>query len=371
MTGLGEILRTCAGLTEPAALATLVRVKGSSYRQPGARMLFRPSGAQTGLISAGCLETDVKARVETVLASRAPQLACFDAGSELDLIWGTGMGCAGRVEVLLEPLTGPLPAWMEACARILRERRTGVLATVFATRGSTPFQTGDRFLQSAGEPGLLPPPGPAREALLAAMDRVRERPGNETWTDPDGSMDLLFEPIRAPLALWLFGAGEHAMPLARLAKGMGWWLGLVDHRPALATAERFPEADRIVIGHPPEVFQGLPLDRRSAALVVSHVYDQDRSALAALLDQPLGYLGLQGNRARSARILRELEAEGRVLDLDQRQRLHWPAGLDLGGESPEAIALAMIAEIQAVLAGHSGGSLRDQPGSIHPRPPAP
>ena len=368
MKGLLEIIATCEALAAPAALATLVRVKGSSYRKPGARMVFLPGGAQTGLISAGCMETDVKARIDSVLASREPQVAAFDMGNDLDLIWGTGMGCAGRADVLLECVTpGPVPPWMALCGRLLATRGTGVLATVFAARGEAPFHAGARFVFDDGGPGILPHPGPFRTWLLEGMQGALAKgaANSSTWAAGDVELDLLLEPILPPLALWIFGAGEHARPLARMANSLGWWLGIVDHRPALATPQRFPEADRIVVGHPPDVFQGLPLDARSAALVVSHVYEMDRLALACLLKAPLGYLGLQGNRARSARILREIEADGLPLTEAQNRVLHWPAGLDLGGETPEAIALSMVSEIQATLSGHSGGSLRARPGAIH------
>jgi xanthine/CO dehydrogenase XdhC/CoxF family maturation factor len=201
------------------------------------------------------------------------------------------------------------------------------------------------------------------EAMAVAM--ARGVPTAVTLTGATGDLDLLVEPILPPIALWIFGAGEHTRPLARLAKEMGWWLGVVDHRPALATPERFPGADRIVVGHPPESLLGLPLDPRSAALVVGHIYEMDRILVEALLQARLGYLGLQGNRTRSARILREIEADGLILSQAQQEMLHWPAGLDLGGETPEAIALSMVAEVQAVLAGHLGGSLKHQTGSIH------
>jgi xanthine/CO dehydrogenase XdhC/CoxF family maturation factor len=369
--GLLEILATLESLQEPAALATLVRVKGSSYRKPGARMVYRPEGGQTGVLSAGCLETDVKARVASVLASREPQVAVFDMGSDLDLIWGTGMGCQGRADVLLEAVNPGAPApWMTLCARMLTTRGMGAMATVFAARGETPdARVGDRFILDSAGPGLLPAPGPFAQALDLAMRQPAA--GAVTLPSGAGELDLLLEPILPPYALWIFGAGEHARPLTRLAKALGWWVGLLDHRPALATAERFPEADRIVLGHPPESFQGLPFDRRSAALVVSHVYEQDRLALAALLEQPLGYLGLQGNRARSARILKELQEAGLVLTPARQELLHVPAGLDLGAESPEVIALSMLAEVQAALSGHPAGSLRDRSGSIHRPPPPP
>ena len=367
MKGFQEIAAAVEALAEPSALATLVRVKGSSYRQPGARMLFGDSGGRTGIISAGCLETDILARVEAVLASREPQLAAYDLGSDLDLVWGTGMGCQGKAEVLLERVApGPAPDWMRLCRTMLEQRRSGALATVYAVRGEPGgSRPGDHFLRDEAGPGLPPGPGPFQAAIAAALEGAGGAVSTPTLRSAAGELDLLVEPILPPFALWIFGAGEHAMPMARLAGELGWFVGIVDHRPALATPERFPQADRIVVGHPPEVFQGLPMDARSAALVVSHIYEKDRAALEALLPTPVAYLGLQGNRARSQRLLKELAEGGFALTERQRRTLHFPAGLDIGAETPEAIALSMLAEVQAALAGHPGGSLRDRGGAIH------
>jgi xanthine/CO dehydrogenase XdhC/CoxF family maturation factor len=374
MKGLQEVLAALGSLKEPAVLATLVRVKGSSYRKPGARMVLDAGGSQTGVLSAGCLETDLKARVADVLAGGQSQVAAFDLGSDLDLIWGTGMGCQGQADVLLEAVRPGQPApWMPLAARLLDGRRSAVLATVFGARGGAEHPIGDRFLLDPQGQSLLPPAGPFAVELARTMEAalLRGAPASLTLPSGTGELDLLIEPLLPPFALWLFGAGEHARPLARLAKELGWYLGLVDHRPALATAERFPEADRIVLGQLPDGLEGITFDSRSAALVVSHIYERDRQALAALFPRPLGYLGLQGNRNRCAKLLKELEVEGLVLSEAQRQILHAPAGLDLGAESPEAIALSMLAEVLAVLSGHKGGSLRERAGPIHRAAQAP
>jgi xanthine/CO dehydrogenase XdhC/CoxF family maturation factor len=257
---------------------------------------------------------------------------------------------------------------MALCRQLLEGRRSGALATVFASRGETgPVKAGDHFVLAVDGPDLLPAPGPFADQLVTALREALAQGSPRSATLPAGAgeVDLLLEPILPAFALWIFGAGEHARPLARLAKELGWFLGIVDHRPGLATPERFPGADRIVLGHPPASLEGLPFDGRSAALVVSHVYDKDLQAVAALLQQPLGYLGLQGNRLRCAKILQEVQEQGLVISESQRQMMHFPAGLDLGAESPEAIALSMLAEIQATFAQHSGGSLRDRSGSIH------
>jgi len=365
MKGFQEIAAAVEALAEPSALATLVRVKGSSYRQPGARMLFGSDGIRTGVISAGCLETDILARVQTVLAGREPQLAAYDLGSELDLVWGTGMGCQGRADVLLERVApGPPPDWMRLAKAMLDGRRSGALATVYATRGEAAgLRAGDHFLREEGGPGLPPGPGPFQAAIAEALGQAAA--STPTLRAGAGELDLLVEPLLPPFALWIYGAGEHSRPLARMAGALGWFLGIVDHRPALATPERFPEAGRIVVGHPPGALQGLPLDARSAALVVSHIYEKDRQALECLLQTPVGYLGLQGNRTRSQRLLKELVETGPALTDRQRQILHFPAGLDIGAETPEVIALSMLAEVQAALAGRKGGSLRERGGSIH------
>jgi xanthine/CO dehydrogenase XdhC/CoxF family maturation factor len=367
MKGFQAIHAAIEALAAPAALATLVRVKGSSYRRPGARMLFGPEGVRTGIISAGCLETDILARVQAVLGDQAPQLAAYDLGSDLDLVWGTGMGCQGKADVLLERVApGCVPAWMPLCAAMVEQRRTGALALVFAVRGDTGLAVGDHFLADRSGSGLPPGPGPFQGAIQAALAGAPGGlAGAVTLRAGTAEADLLIEPILPPFALWIVGAGEHSRPLARLAKELGWLVGLIDHRPALATRDRFPQADRIVLGHPPATFEGLPLDRRSAALVVSHVYEQDRQALAALLQAPLAYLGLQGNRGRSQRLLKELAEAGQPLTEAQRSLLHYPAGLDIGAESPEAIALSMLAEVQAAFTGRPGGSLRDHSGPIH------
>jgi xanthine/CO dehydrogenase XdhC/CoxF family maturation factor len=274
------------------------------------------------------------------------------------------MGCQGRADILLERVgPGGAPPWMRLCRTMLEQRRSGALATVHAARGEGGPGPGEHFVYDPAGRGIPPGPGPFQEAITAAL--AAGAAASHTLREGGRELDLLVEPILPPFALWIFGAGEHARPLARMAGALGWFVGLIDHRPALATAERFPEAGRIVLGHPPGSLQGLPLDGRSAALVVSHIYDKDLSALEGLLQTPIAYLGLQGNRTRSQKLLKDLAEAGLVLTERQRRILHFPAGLDLGAETPEAIALSMLAEVQAALSGHPGGALRDRGGSIH------
>jgi xanthine/CO dehydrogenase XdhC/CoxF family maturation factor len=170
-----------------------------------------------------------------------------------------------------------------------------------------------------------------------------------------GQREECFEDFVAPIALWILGAGDDSRPLVRMAKALGWTVGLLDHRPAYTRPERFPEADVVRAGHPAAVIPALLLEDRTAVVLMTHNYLKDLEALRHLLPSAAGYLGLMGSRARGAKLLAELAAEGLAPDT----RLHTPVGLDLGAEDPETIALAILAEIQAALHGRSGRSLRE------------
>lgn len=370
MTRSQGFFKALKEIQNPAVLATLVGIEGSSYRKPGARMLVGSQGDSLGCVSAGCLETDIQERAQGVLDSGRPTLVRYDLGAELDMVWGTGMGCEGKAEILLEPmLPGKLPPWVHFCSQQLERRKRCVLITVLGIEGETmPYALGDRFAyDERSHHGLLPIDAGLSVALSRASTRALEQGTSfrERFQVPGGFLDLLIETLRPPVALWLFGAGENAKPLARMAKQLGWFVGILDHRPALASPERFPEADEVLAGHPTESMPGLRLDELSAAVVLSHVYTKDREALAFFLKSGAAFVGLQGNRKRSEKLLRELEAEGLTLDDVMRSRLYFPIGLDLGAEAPEGIALSILAEVQAVIAGRQGGHLRDRKASIH------
>jgi xanthine/CO dehydrogenase XdhC/CoxF family maturation factor len=162
----------------------------------------------------------------------------------------------------------------------------------------------------------------------------------------------------------IFGAGYDAAPLARLAKELGFHVTVADARPAYAQPGRFPEADAVVVARPEEIGR-LALDATTAVVIMSHNYLTDRAFLKALLPLPLRYLGLMGPGARGVRMLQELRQEGFAASDAMLRQFHNPVGLDIGAESPEQIALSILAEIQTVISGHAGGLLREKKSSIH------
>lgn len=321
----------------PAVLATLVSVAGSSYRRPGARLLVRADGSRLGSVSGGCLEEDVLARAERVRASGMAEAAVYDTTAENDLVWGVGLGCHGVVRVLIEPVPTP-PAWAAAVASAA-ERRTRVQLIVTHEHGS-PSGWGTRLVSS------------------------------DAPFEPTGVFTQEFTP---PPCLAIFGAGDDAMPLAKLAHGLGWRVVVADPRAALNTAERFPwaacretgSADTLVA----RVF-GAPAQPSSAAdggiaVVMTHHYVHDVPILRDLLPRRLAYVGLLGPRKRAERILADLTAEGCSISAEERARLHAPVGLDLGAEAPAEVAHAIVAEILAVLHGRDARPLRWRERPIH------
>lgn len=314
------------GAAEGAVLATLVAVEGSSYRRPGTRLLRTAAGARIGTISGGCLEEDVCARAEAVARGGAPEVAVYDTTSENDLLWGVGTGCHGVVRVLLERLPGRAD-WIEALAANLAARRPTELAVAWGTP--------DR----AGWGTSLGGGGPA-----AGVFR---------------------ETVRPPPALVVFGAGDDAAPLVRGAKELGWHVTVADVRPGLATRERFPEADALVAAPAAELAGRAAPEAGALAVVMTHHYVHDLPLLGDLLPRPLSYLGLLGPRARAERILGDLEKQGRGPSPERRDFLRAPVGFDLGAETPEEVALSILAEMRAVLAGRDGRPLKHRSRPIH------
>lgn len=307
---LQDILDLAEGATGPLALATLLRVEGSSYRKPGARLLTDGEAILRGSLSGGCLEGEILARAREALADGAPRLLRYDLRGDADLVWGTGMGCEGVLEVLVERLE-PAAPWMTWVREAWSARRPLTLATSLERLGTRRHLEGEAEAHEVVEV-LLPPP-----------------------------------------VLWILGAELDQRHLVTLAKTLGWAVGVVDHRPALVTAARFVAADALKVGRPAAVIPTLRWDARSAVVLATHNYAIDREALEALAETSAGYIGLMGSRARCVRLRSELQGQGIRFDA----RLHAPVGLDLGAQAPESIALAILAEIQLRLEGGTGRPL--------------
>ncbi|AMR29296.1 hypothetical protein A0257_20800 [Hymenobacter psoromatis] len=350
----------------PCALATVVEVIGSAYRRPGARMLVTEDGELTGAISGGCLEGDARQRARRAIFQGEPALVTYDTRDEDDPRHGLGPGCQGVVRILLEPLDfnnadNPL----ELLRDFARHPTPAVLATVFATDASgLKAAVGQRVLLSEtgvvrGTPLLAAPLAEAARATLAlGQPRVLD-------IDTDaGPVRASLEVLVPPLRLVVYGAGNDAQPLVHLAASLGWHITVVDGRPHLPTPLRFPEAAEVRLTSVRELEMTMP-DPRAYHVLLSHNYAYDLAALQTLLASPAPYIGLLGPRLKAQRLLDELDAFPADLVQHLRERLHSPIGLDLGSETPEEIALAIVAEIQAQHSGRQGRPLRERAGTVH------
>ncbi len=327
-----ELQAILQALLSPAAgaavLATLATVEGSSYRRPGARLLLTTDGRRLGSMSGGCLEEDILVRARNVLVSGTTETVIYDTTSENDLVWGVGLGCHGVVRVVIEKLP-PRPLWAVALAENFATRRPTLLAV--GHTAPDPAHLGTRLAS-----------GPA---------------DTETGT--------FFDRIRPPTTLAIFGAGDDAQPLARLADELGWQVTVADPRAAFATAERFPVAQTLAVAPSGDLVGRVALDADTLAVVMTHHYVHDVPLLRALLPRALAYLGLLGPKKRAERILADLARDGLTITAEMRARLYAPVGLDLGADSPEQVALAIVAEMQAVLAHRDARPLRERTRPIH------
>ncbi|HET9672916.1 MAG TPA: XdhC family protein [Actinomycetota bacterium] len=369
MSEIGDVLAAIESLSakgERMALATIVAVRGSTYRRPGARLLVPEEGTPVGNLSGGCLEGDVADAARIVMEEGRARLASWDLTADDDAVWGLGLGCNGAIEVFIEP--AERAAEVAGVLRSALEEQRPISVVTVLDSADPGVAAGARLVvRPDGEPeGTLGDGAVDAAAVEAARRQLREE-RSEVRALADG-VRAFVEVLDPPLRLAVFGAGHDAIPLVRAASVLGWTVVVVDDRRAFLTAERFPEAASFVaVDDPVEAAKAASVDDRTFAVVMTHNFLKDEGYLRSLLGSPAPYVAMLGPGARTERLLMELREEG--VDVDAaRHRIHGPAGLDLGGEGPEEIAQAIVAEIVAVKRRRSGGFLKERRGPIHDRP---
>lgn len=358
MTGLGDILTTWScRREEPVALATVVRTNGSTYRKAGARLLISCDGATTGLVSGGCLEQEVAERGIEVLRRGKPELVAYNTRRLF--------GCNGMLEILVEPVWPEQSGHFLAAAAAKWDEREALVSTTLFEGGGVPdrllgsYAVNEELTLSAKDAGWLQP-------IFADESRVlRSSPlEHRSYEMAGGSVATLWQRLAPPVRLLIFGGGPDALPLALVAKQVGWDATIVCH-PGQSKPE-LPQVMRLACWAPDECEERIKGDARTVATIMTHHYGRDLAYLKALLPKRLAYIGLLGPRARRDRLLSDLADVGYCPSEEELLALHGPAGLDIGADGPEEIALSILAEIRAVLSGRTGGSLRYCTGAIHP-----
>ena len=361
-----QILAHAAALAQAgrrAALATVVRIQGSAYRRPGAKLLVADDGTMIGNVSGGCLEADVREWALAALRSDPPRLLHYSTGDD-QTVWGLGLGCNGAVDIFVQPAT--TAAALETGAR-LRSLLDGdapfAVVTVVAGQSDRAASLLGRVLVvardgvlagSTGNPATDREAAAQAAALLAAAD---------SGVHAVAGLQVFVEVLRPPPRLLVFGGGDDAIPLVRYARDAGFRVTVLDHRSGSLASARFAEGTRLLQARAEHRIPDLPpLGPDVYAVVKMHSLLHDREWVRRLLESPVAYVGILGPRARTEEILRQL---GIVDGTVASTRVFGPVGLDLGADGAEQIALSIVAELLAVRAGREPRHLRDTAGAIH------
>jgi xanthine dehydrogenase accessory factor len=351
------------------ALATVVHVKGSSYRRPGARMLVTDDGYLTGAISGGCLEGDALRKALLAINQQQNKLVTYDTTDEDDAKFGVQLGCNGIVNILFEPIdpekaVHPVSLLQELTAK----RQDGVLVTLFSLAhphdpvpGTCLLVLPDTVIEQMDTEQCIP------EVLQEANHALLTKSSfNKEYLFEDKLLTAFVEYVCPPVSLVIAGAGNDAFPLAGIAGILGWKTTIVDGRATHASTQRFPNVSRILVARADEVLEQLQIDEQTVFVLMTHNYNYDLALLKQLVRQKTcRYIGSLGPKKKLERMIADLEAEGIRLDPDQLNRIFGPVGLDLGSETAEEIALSITAEIKKVLSGRTGMALRDKQNPIH------
>jgi xanthine dehydrogenase accessory factor len=316
-----------------------------------------------GTISGGCLERDVRDAAVHVMADGVARLLHFDLTADDEVVWGWGLGCNGVIDVFVEPSDSAAMA-AESLRRAQAERRP--VAVVLVVESSNARATASARLMAHADgtlEGSLGDRSLDDMAAEAARGAIEER--RSGLASIGDAVHVFVEVVTPAPRLVVCGAGHDAAPLVRDADDLGWLVDVVDDRDGFLELSRFPSAARLVRSEPLDAASAVGPDDRTHVVVMSHNFLRDKDYLRSFLGTPVRYIGMLGPAARLDRILEALRREGVDPSPDDLLVVHGPAGLDLGGDGPDEVAWAIMAELLAVRNDRSGGPLRDRPGPIH------
>jgi len=330
------------------ALATVVRIRGSAYRRPGAKFLVEDGGRTLGGVSGGCLEADVREHARRdVIPSGTPVLLHYDTGSDDRVVWGLGLGCNGSVDVFVQRIDA-LADLLATLGELLRSDSAFSISTVLSGPA-----IGEHLV--LGPDSDAAPPRSPHVDLAVARQRLAS---GESGVDEAGGALVFTEVLWPPSHLVVCGAGDDARPVVARAAAAGFQVTVIDHRPAFLTADRFPDARRLLQMRPDDYGGAFLAGSRTSVILMNHSLGLDREWLRRLLPTGAGYIGLLGPRARCEEILGQL-------GVDDDARVFGPVGLDVGAEGPEQIAISIVAELLAVRARREPRHLRERGIPIH------
>jgi xanthine dehydrogenase accessory factor len=367
MKEISEILKAhsqAKATGKKTALATVVKVEGSSYRQPGARMLVTEDGLLTGAISGGCLEGDALRKALLSIHQQQNKLITYNTSNEDDSEVGLQLGCNGIVHILFEYIddeVGNNP--IKLLQQLELERKDAVIATVFSLKRQATQQGTILFYReneapiyrSDSMPDILEDVKQALNTKTTLIKKLHDEQQNE----------LLADYINPPVSLIIVGAGNDVQPLVKMTSLLGWEITIGEGRATHATKKRFPQAKEILVVKPEQLLKNIIIDQQTYFVLITHNYKYDLAVLKLLVKTNCNYIGILGPKTKLNRMLDDLNNEGIELTDEKLNTIYGPIGLDLGAETSEEIALSILAEIKAVMSGKQGISLKYKTEKIH------
>lgn len=346
-------LPAVAAIPRRAAVATVVRIVGSAYRRPGAKLLVLDTGETFGSVSGGCLEADVREVARAVIETDRPVLRHYNAGDDDDVIGSLGLGCNGQVDIFVQPATtGPLAGLIGSLEQALKGDSPLAIATVTAGAdvGGAIVVQHDQRTGSVG-----------RDIDQQVVDRATAslahgRSDLHTIAD----RQIFIEALLPPPHLVICGAGTDAIPLVAYAAEAGFRVTLLDHRGGLLDPSLFPSAARRAVAHADDPEMLLPPPSRTLAVVKTHSLAHDRDWIRLLLGIGVPYVGVLGPKERTERILHEICGRTALDD-----RVFGPVGLDIGADGPRQVAISIVAELLAFVSKRQPQHLAQRRQAIH------
>ncbi len=321
------------------ALATIIAVDGSAYRNPGAKMLIGEDNSQYGTISAGCLEEDLTYHAHEVILSRQPKTVIYDLRSEDDLSWGQGAGCNGSIKIYVEPSEWEYkpqrhnqPIWPQVDSELKEGNKVASAKSI-----SDNISNSIHLFYAENGTHLGDAEESVREKIVPELIRfINSGKKIELKKFADLEDEILFELYEPREQLYIFGAGPDVEPIARLASDLDFFITIIDPKSSRCNATVFPTADQLIVEHPESYLQKNKLPHKSYVLIMTHSFQRDQNILRNLIESPPHYLGVLGPRRRTERLL--------VPD-PLPDWIHSPIGLSIGAEGPEEISVSIVAEL--------------------------
>jgi xanthine dehydrogenase accessory factor len=367
MKEISEILKAhsqAKATGKKTALATVLKVEGSSYRQPGARMLVTEDGLLTGAISGGCLEGDALRKALLSIHQQQNKIITYNTSNENDSEVGLQLGCNGIVHILFEYINdeaGNNP--IKLLQQLELERKDAVVATIFSLKRQA-TQPGTILFYRQNEAPIY-----GNNCIPDILEDVKEALDTKTTLikklHDDQENEVLADYIHPPVSLIIVGAGNDVQPLVKMASLLGWEITIGEGRATHATKKRFPEAKQIFVVKPEQLLENIIIDEQTYFVLITHNYKYDLAVLKLLIKTNCNYIGILGPKTKLNRMLDDLNNEAIQLSEKKLDSIYGPIGLDLGAETSEEIALSIVAEIKAVMSGKKGSSLKYKTEKIH------